>query len=74
MPSSRRTPAHRQLEGQHHPLAKTVRRMVRSGELCADGLVLLSAFGGSTVNVCGTVFKNVDPANVMIDPAPMPCP
>jgi TrmH family RNA methyltransferase len=41
MPSSRRTPTYRKLEGQHHPLAKTVRRMVRSGELCADGLVLL---------------------------------
>jgi TrmH family RNA methyltransferase len=31
----------RKLEGQHHPLAKTIRRMVRSGELCAEGLVLL---------------------------------
>lgn len=41
--------------------------------LAADGMVLLSAFGGSTVNVCGTVFKRVDPANVIIDPAPAPC-
>ena len=41
MPSSRQETVHRKLEGHHHPLAKTVRRMVRSGELCADGLVLL---------------------------------
>ena len=31
----------RKIEGQHHPLAKTVRRMVRSGELSEDGFVLL---------------------------------
>ena len=31
----------RKIEGQHHPLAKTVRRMVRSGELAEDGFVLL---------------------------------
>jgi TrmH family RNA methyltransferase len=41
MPSLRQTSAHRKLEGQHQPLAKTVRRMVRSGELSTDGLVLL---------------------------------
>ena len=31
----------RKIEGQHHPLAKTIRRMVRSGELAQDGFVLL---------------------------------
>jgi len=41
--------------------------------VAADGLVLLSALGGSTVNVCGTVFKKIDPANVLIDPEPDPC-
>jgi len=41
MPSSRQETVHRKLEGHHHRLAKTVRRMVRAGELCADGLVLL---------------------------------
>lgn len=33
--------APRLIEGRHHPLVKEVRRMVRSGELWADGLVLL---------------------------------
>jgi len=31
----------RKIEGRHNPLVKTVRRMARSGELSADGLVLL---------------------------------
>ena len=31
----------RKIEGQHHPLVKKVRRMVRSGELAEDGFVLL---------------------------------
>ena len=29
-----RMPTYRKLEGQHHPLARRVRRMLRSGELC----------------------------------------
>ena len=31
----------RKIEGQHHPLAKTIRRMARAGELAEDGIVLL---------------------------------
>lgn len=32
---------YRKLEGRHHPLAKRVRRMIRSGELCDGSAVLL---------------------------------
>src|SRR5689334_17761856 len=33
----------RVIEGRHHPMIKELRRIVRSGELISDGLVLLES-------------------------------